>query len=81
VPRIARDAVVDPDSSNSWARQVGEELVGLADRDDVESIDLFLACPVELAIAIGWWTNAAGPINLMNWKGKHGPYEPMWSLP
>lgn len=78
---IARDAVVDPDSSNSWARQVGEELVGLADRDDVESIDLFLACPVEFAIAIGWWTNAAGPINLLNWKGKHGPYEPMWSLP
>jgi SMODS-associated and fused to various effectors sensor domain/TIR domain len=78
---IARDAVVDPDSSNSWARQVGDELVGLADRDDVESIDLFLACPVELAISIGWWTNAGGPINLMNWRGKHGTYEPMWSLP
>ena len=78
---IARDALSDPDWSNSWARQVGEELVGLADRDDVESIDLFLACPVELAASIGWWANAAGPINLMNWKGKSGPYERMWVLP
>lgn len=78
---IGRDAVADPDWSNSWSRQIGEELIGLADRDDVESIDLFLACSVELAVSIGWWANAAGPINLMNWKGKSGPYEPMWTLP
>lgn len=78
---IARNAVRDPECSNSWARQVGEELVGLTDRQDVESIDLFLACPVELAVSIGWWANAAGPLNLMNWKGKNGPYERMWVLP
>jgi SMODS-associated and fused to various effectors sensor domain/TIR domain len=78
---ISRDAVRDPESTNSWARQIGQELINLTDRGDVESIDVFLACPVELAVAIGWWANAAGPINLMNWKGKNGPYERMWVLP
>lgn len=78
---IARDAVHDPETSNAWARQISEVLVGLADRSEVASIDLFMACPVELALSIGWWANAAGAINLMNWRGKNGPYEPMWTLP
>jgi hypothetical protein len=30
---------------------------------------------------IGWWTNAADNINLMNWTGKTGPYARMWTLP
>jgi hypothetical protein len=78
---ISREAIRNPECSNFWARQVGEQLINLTDRGDVDSIDVFLACPVELAIAIGWWANAAGPINLMNWKGKNGPYERMWVLP
>ena len=47
----------------------------------VEHVDIFLATPVEVAVMIGWWTNAAGNINLMNWTGKTGPYARMWTLP
>ena len=68
-------------AANVWARQISDALVNLSDRNDVDRVDLFLATPVELAIMIGWWTNAAGRIDLMNWAGKTGPYERIWSLP
>jgi hypothetical protein len=42
---------------------------------------VFLATPVELAVMIGWWSNAAGNNNLMNWTAKTGPYTRMWTLP
>ena len=58
-----------------------DAIVDLADRTDVDRVDLFLATPVELAVMIGWWTNASGRIDLMNWAGKTGPYERMWTLP
>lgn len=76
-----REAMTDLQLAAPWGRQIAGELTRLADREDVESTDLFLACPIELAVSIGWWANAAGPINLMNWRGKNGPYEPMWTLP
>jgi hypothetical protein len=80
-PGPGRESLHGPDTANAWGRQIGDALTMLADRTDVDRIDLFLATPVELAVSIGWWANAAGPIGLMNWTGKTGPYERMWTLP
>jgi hypothetical protein len=79
--RPGRSSVSHPAAANAWARQVGDVLLTLADAPEVDRIDLFLATPVELAVAIGWWTNAVGPLSLMNWRGRTGPYEQMWVLP
>jgi hypothetical protein len=76
-----RFALDGPESCNAWAYQVANLLTELGARPDIDRVDVFLACPVELAVAIGWWSNAAGPIALMNWSGKTGPYVPMWHLP
>lgn len=69
------------DTCNAWARQTSEVVARLAARPDLHRVDLFLACPVELAVAIGWWANATGPVQFLNWTGKTGPYAPMWRLP
>lgn len=69
------------ETCNAWARQISEVVARLAARPDIDRVDLFLACPVELAVAIGWWANATGPVQLPNWTGKTGPYTPMWRLP
>lgn len=76
-----RDVLRDERTLNAWARQVGEVLATLSSRADVDQVDLFLATPVELAIAIGWWANAAGEVGLMNWTGRTGPYLQLWTLP
>jgi hypothetical protein len=76
-----RFALDGPASCNAWAHQMCNLLTELGARSDIDRIDLFLACPVELAVAVGWWANATGPITLMNWAGKAGPYTPMWHLP
>ncbi|MGH9027128.1 MAG: SAVED domain-containing protein [Acidimicrobiia bacterium] len=76
-----RFALDGPESCNAWAHQVGNLLTELGARPDIDRVDLFMACPVELAVAIGWWANATGPVTLMNWAGKTGPYTPMWHLP
>jgi hypothetical protein len=77
----ARASVRSDRDVSAWSRQIGQSLVLLADLPEVRSIDVFLAAPVELAVAVGWWANALGPVHLMNWFGKNGPYERMWSLP
>ncbi len=73
-----RDAMSGLAQCGAWARQVGDRVSDLGTR--YRHVDLFLACPVELAVGIGWWTNAAGPVNILNWEGKTGPYTPMWHL-
>lgn len=78
---VGRAALDGPQKANAWARQIGDALTRLADSPDVERTDLFLATPVELAVMIGWWANAAGEVSLMNSIGKTGPYERMWALP
>lgn len=77
----SREAIDSPQTANAWARQIGDTITDLCDTRHVEHVDVFLATPVELAVMIGWWTNAAGNINLMNWTGKTGPYARMWTLP
>lgn len=76
-----RFALDGPASCSAWARQMGDLLTELGARSDIDRIDLFLACPVDLAVAVGWWANATGRITLLNWAGKAGPYTPMWHLP
>ena len=70
-----------PATAAAWARQIGHAIVDLNDRSDIDQVDLFLAAPVQLAVLIGYWLNSAGTIRIMNWRGKTGPYEPLWTLP
>lgn len=77
----SRDAVSRPAAAAAWARQIATTVITVSDRVDVNRVDLFLATPVELAVTVGWWLNASGPVNVMNWTGKAGPYERMWLLP
>lgn len=76
-----RATVDSAQTANAWARQIGESLVALTDRTDIESVDLFMSCPVELAVLVGWRSNAIGSVRLMNWRGKAGPFERMWTVP
>jgi hypothetical protein len=76
-----RSSLDDPASCNAWARQTSELITRLTAKPAIDRVDLFLACPVELAVAIGWWANAVGPLTILNWTGKAGPYAPMWQLP
>lgn len=75
-----RASLDDPELANTWSRQISDSLVALRDSPGIERIDLFLAVPVELAVGIGWHANALGPIDLMNWSGKEGPYVRAWTL-
>ncbi|MBW3576149.1 MAG: SAVED domain-containing protein [Actinobacteria bacterium] len=75
-----RTTVGSSEIANGWAQQIGDVLTRVADQSDVDHTDLFLATPIELAVMIGWWTNAAGRINLMDWA-KTGPYRRLWELP
>lgn len=75
-----RDALNGPATANAWAGQIGDVLTRLADQHDVDRTDLFLATPVELAVMIGWWSNATGHVDLMDWA-KTGPYRRLWGLP
>ena len=70
-----------PATAAAWARQIGRAIVELNDRSDIARVDLFLAAPIQLAVLIGYWLNSAGTIRIMNWRGKTGPYEPLWTLP
>ena len=76
-----RGAVDGAERAGAWAHQIGSVLTTLADRPDVDRIDLFLAVPVEIAVMVGWWANAVGRVDVMNWDDKIGPYRRMWSLP
>jgi len=76
-----RDTVDGSQMANHWAQQIATALTTLADRHDIDRVDLFLAAPVEVAILVGWWANAVGSVDLMNWDSKAGPYLRIWSLP
>jgi hypothetical protein len=78
---LGRRALDGPRTCNAWAYQVAELLISVGSRSHIDRIDLYLACPVELAVAVGWWANASGPLQLMNWLAGSGPYQPMWHLP
>lgn len=75
-----RTTVESAEMANAWARQIGDLLTATADQHDVDYTALYLAAPVELAVMVGWWANAAGRIDIMDWA-KTGPYRRLWRLP
>lgn len=77
---VSRGVLDDPALVDTWSRQVGNVLISLRDQPGIDRIDLFLSAPVELAVAVGWHANALGPVDLMNWSGKEGPYVRTWTL-
>lgn len=76
----SRFSIDGPPTAASWARQIGQAIVEVSDRSDITGVDLFLSAPIQIAVLIGYWLNSAGRIRIMNWKGKTGPYEPIWTL-
>ena len=77
----SRHSLDGPPAAATWARQIGNAIIELNDRADIDRVDLFLAAPIQLAVLIGYWLNSAGPTRIMNWRGKTGPYEPLWTVP
>ena len=75
-----RSALTNAAAAQVWAQQIARAVINLTDRAEVDRVDLFLATTVELAVMVGWWLNAGGHVNLMNWAAKSGPYERHWSL-
>lgn len=74
-------ALSDGAQANEWARQIVDEMARVRTLPGVGGIDLFMACPLELAVLLGWWLNAAGPIRIYHWSENAGPYIPAWTLP
>lgn len=74
-------SLVDPVTANTWARQVADEMSDLRSTAGTTNLDLFIACPVEFAVLLGWWLNATGPMNIYHWEANTGPYRRAWTLP
>lgn len=66
---------------NAWAEQVAEAVRTTTQEPGIVEVDLYLACPLQMAIAIGWRLNAAGVVRLHQWVGNTGPYQWVWTLP
>jgi hypothetical protein len=74
-------ALTSNSAANTWARQIRDRLEALASEPGVDSVDLFFAGPVELAVLIGWWLNAAGTIIAQEYDRSTGAYVRMWTTP
>jgi SMODS-associated and fused to various effectors sensor domain/TIR domain len=70
---------VTEDNMNAWAEQAAEEL-RLA-RQQVATVDVFIAAPIGYAVALGWRLNAIGGIRIFHPEGNAGPYRHVWTLP
>lgn len=77
----ARDAVTDERQANGWAEQIVTGLSALKLEYRADAVHLFLACPLPLAVLIGWRLNATGPITIFEWFDGAGPYVPGWNIP
>ena len=77
----SRTSLHGPATAAAWARQIGDTIIKLNDQPHIDQTDLFLTTPIQLAVLTGYWLNSAGPIQIMNWRAKTGPYEPLWTLP
>lgn len=74
-------ALTSNSAANTWARQIRDQLRALASEPGVDSVDLFFSGPVELAVLIGWWLNAAGTIVAHEYDRSTGAYLRMWTTP
>lgn len=77
----SQTSLTDSDTANLWARQTAEEMAQLLILPDVQNTDLYIAGPIEYAVLLGWWLNAAGNVTIFHWAGNAGPYQPIWRLP
>lgn len=77
----ARDAVTDEWLANAWAGQIVTGIDALSREYRAEEVHLFLACPLPLAVLIGWRLNACGPITIFEWADGTGPYVAGWTIP
>lgn len=73
-------ALTDSDQNNAWAAQVAEGIRELAASPGTTVIDLYLAVPLQFAVALGWRLNAAGNLHLLQWQDPAGPYVEAWCL-
>lgn len=74
-------ALTSNSAANTWARQIRDQLRALASEPGVYSVDLFFSGPVELAVLIGWWLNAAGTVVAHEYDRSTGTYLRMWTAP
>lgn len=73
-------ALTGPEQNNAWAAQVADEIRELAASPGIVTIDLYLAVPLQFAVALGWRLNAAGNLRIFQWQDPAGPYVEAWSI-
>ncbi len=71
---------VTGDNLNAWAEQAAEAIRGARRQPGVAGVDLFVACPIGFAVALGWRLNALGGVVLYHPMENAGPYEAVWEL-
>jgi hypothetical protein len=76
-----QSALTDPGTSNIWADQAAEAIRTAGRPPGITAVDLFLAAPLQFAVALGWRLNAVGPVRIFHWVGNAGPYTEAWTLP
>lgn len=77
----SQTAVDGSPTASACAQQIRDEIGALNTDAGVSSVDLFYAGPIELAIMVGWWLNAAGTVTVHQLAGNQHLYRPMWSTP
>ncbi len=75
----SQELALDEQTVNAWARHVRERTTRWYNEVDATEIALFYSGPVEIAVLLGWWSNAAGPLTIYDW-GRNGPYRPGWTI-
>lgn len=74
-------AMASPEQAASWAMQIGDEIATLNDNSGVDGVDLYYAGPIQIAVMIGWWLNATGPVIVHHLAGNKLQYEALWRTP
>lgn len=77
----SQQALTSPQQAVAWAIQIGNEIAVLNAEPGVEGVDLFYAGPAQIAVMIGWWLNATGPVTVHQLAGNQLQYEPLWTTP
>jgi hypothetical protein len=73
-------ALTEPEQNNVWAAQVADGIRDLAASPGTRLLDLYIAAPLQFAVALGWRLNAAGNLRVLHWQDPAGPYVEAWRL-
>lgn len=71
---------VTRENVNAWADQCADVIRRARSQPGVDSVDVFVAAPIGLAVALGWRLNAVGDVRLFHPEGNAGPYRHVWTL-